>query len=190
MNAAIQAARADEAGKGFAVGPEQIRRLAVHSENQSKKMDHDLGDARQALETISAAINDVAAAFGALLEDVRKVDGLIGGVTETAMTMGEHNESASLNLEKIGFNNDFFRMDIDEAGQRAALLDRRMKDLEQTVAIVRSSFGEIATGTAEISAAMQSFMGYVQENVAIAMDLEAGTRGFGSCGDAAPEKEA
>lgn len=61
LNAAIEAARTGEQGKGFAVVANEVRKLAVQSQDAVKKIENILGDMDKSVYQISESIDTVGA---------------------------------------------------------------------------------------------------------------------------------
>ena len=73
MNAAIEAAHAEEAGKGFAVGADEIRKLAMFSSAQSKTISNVLKKIRGSIGNITASTIEVLRNFEAISQGVKTV---------------------------------------------------------------------------------------------------------------------
>ena len=98
MNAAIEAAHAGDAGKGFSVVADEIRHLAETSANQSKKIKQEIG-------AVQDAINDVVSASKTSVETFDKVATLVGEtealVSEVHSAMLEQKEGSMQILEAL-----------------------------------------------------------------------------------------
>jgi CheY-like chemotaxis protein len=73
MNAAIEAAHAGEAGMGFAVVANEIRKLAESSSKQSKTTAAMLKKIKASIDNITKSSNDVLLRFGAIDSSVKTV---------------------------------------------------------------------------------------------------------------------
>ena len=76
MNAAIEAAHAGEAGRGFSVVAEEIRLLAEQSAEQSKGVKQNLNTIRQSIEQVSAAAAGTDRDFGRIINSINNVSNL------------------------------------------------------------------------------------------------------------------
>lgn len=60
LNAAIEAARVGEHGRGFTVVAGEVRKLAQTSSDSSKSIKHTLDNVKAAVEQINSAVNEMA----------------------------------------------------------------------------------------------------------------------------------
>jgi methyl-accepting chemotaxis protein len=115
LNAAIEAARAGEAGRGFAVVADEVRKLAEMSgqsaaniERIAKELTVQSGEVEQSLrrgeEVIAsntAASEEVAAALGASISAVEQVSDGIGGVAAAMREQQHATQTIAGNTERI-----------------------------------------------------------------------------------------
>ncbi len=127
MNAAIEAAHAGEAGRGFSVVAEEIRLLAEQSAEQSKGVKQNLNTIRQSIEQVSAAAAGTDRDFGRIINSINNVSNLF---MEIEAGTGELNAGS--------------RLIIDSLDQ-----------LKDTAASVESAAGEMTGGNSQILNAVQ-----------------------------------
>ena len=121
LNAAIEAARAGEAGRGFAVVADEVRKLA-------DKIQKSLEEIRLSVENISEAMMTIS---------------------ESAVQFTEDLENMNTSFEELAKKTQNSKQDIDDASQKAVTLYRnqeelvnRMDDLEKEVSQLHSSLSE------------------------------------------------
>jgi len=73
LNASIEASRAGEAGRGFTVVAQEVRKLAVESRQEAMKISPFADEFRQEYENIVSRINNVFAAFEKLSRNTTEV---------------------------------------------------------------------------------------------------------------------
>jgi methyl-accepting chemotaxis protein len=96
LNAAIEAARAGEAGRGFAVVADEVRRLAARSVPATQEIGSVIESVQ--LET-RAAVNLMGGVLGAIVESIDKTSHLVG---EAARATEEHAVGAKEVLRMAG----------------------------------------------------------------------------------------
>lgn len=93
LNAAIEAARAGEAGRGFAVVADEVRKLA--SQTQSV-----LGDAHQVIDQVTGAIRQIAQRMGSTAERSRALAGNADEALDTLDALVRQMDEVNLNVEQ------------------------------------------------------------------------------------------
>jgi len=98
MNAAIEAAHAGDAGRGFTVVAEEIRKLAEDSSQQSKDIAGNLKEIKQTIDMVVQTSSDAGNAFGNIEQLVHRVENL---VQEIQQAMQEQNTGNQQVLESL-----------------------------------------------------------------------------------------
>jgi len=143
LNAAIEAARAGEHGRGFAVVADEVRKLAERSSTETKAITNLVTRVRQASDKAVKAINiasEQVEAGGALTVEAKSV-------LEEIVQNASHIETLISNLMQLG-------QDLAEAGNNAA------KSMEEIVSI-----SEENTASAEEMAASSEEVGQAIDNI-------------------------
>ncbi|WP_050464603.1 methyl-accepting chemotaxis protein [Herbaspirillum autotrophicum] len=81
LNAAVEAARAGELGRGFAVVATEVRSLAQRSASAAKEIKTLIGDSVSKVDAGSVLVNDAGKTMADIVESVRSVADIIGGIT-------------------------------------------------------------------------------------------------------------
>jgi methyl-accepting chemotaxis protein len=103
MNAAIEAAHAGDAGRGFSVVADEIRKLAENSSNESQKISAEL---KQIVETISHIVKNAKASEGSFAQVSARVDETGKLVQEVDNAIREQKEGAGQVMEVLKVMND------------------------------------------------------------------------------------
>jgi methyl-accepting chemotaxis protein len=82
MNAAIEAAHAGEAGRGFSVVADEIRRLAETSASQSKSIRQEISFVQKAIDEVVIASKSTESAFGNVSELIGETDAIVREVQQ------------------------------------------------------------------------------------------------------------
>jgi methyl-accepting chemotaxis protein len=152
LNAAIEAARAGEQGRGFAVVADEVRGLAEES--------------RRAAENISGLIADVSAATER--------------AATTAATAAERTEAGGATVDEAGEAFVAIVERVDDIAQRLAGIAAGAQQVASGAVQVEQDMGEIAAvaegasaATEEVSASTQQTSASAQEVAASAQELNA-----------------
>ena len=115
LNAAIEAARAGEQGRGFAVVADEVRKLAERTTSATAEISTMVGaiqkDTQQAVETMRqssddvrdgvALANEAGKALKDISESVEHVVNMIGQIANSTRNQSEASESLTATVEKI-----------------------------------------------------------------------------------------
>lgn len=144
LNAAIEAARAGEAGRGFAVVADEVRKLAEKSGASAAEIDHITSDLDSDSESVKTAIQhglqvlqssrDAMALVATVLEEARSAaEATAGGVDAISGATAEQHQTSSFiagKLESIARLAEESRsalMGASAAAERMALLSRTLQ---------------------------------------------------------------
>ncbi len=155
MNAAIEAAHAGEAGAGFSVVADEIRRLAENSSEKSKTINAELKKISASIAEVVEASSAAQRSFADVVESIRETDGL---VREIDGAMHEQSAASSQILEALR------DMNADATGVR-----ERSGGLSEGVATVTTDMARVADTARRIR-------GNLDEMGAGARELDSGAR--------------
>jgi methyl-accepting chemotaxis protein len=135
LNAAIEAARAGEQGKGFAVVADEVRKLAGESERAAREIQSTVGDVRahmgevtQLLLTNEQEVGDVGAVAGQATDALGAISTSIARVTAIVAETGEVSRAQSA---RIGTLAEAIAS-LDEGAQRATSRAEQTSELLRT----------------------------------------------------------
>lgn len=174
MNAAIEAAHAGDAGRGFSVVADEIRRLAETSAGQSKTIRNELAQVQKAIEEVVASSGLSEKSFERVAERISETGAL---VHEVQQAMHEQKEGSSQVLEALKLMNDIssqVRTGSQEmsAGNKTVLDE--IERLREATADIKGSMDEMTIGAVGIadSARKVSEMAKVTMETIETMDAE------------------
>ncbi|MDR1100551.1 MAG: methyl-accepting chemotaxis protein, partial [Treponema sp.] len=159
MNAAIEAAHAGDAGRGFSVVADEIRKLAENSSNESQKIGSEL---KQIMETINYIVKNADAlnlAFSQIsgrVEDTKKL------VFEVENAIREQQEGAVQVMNALKTMNDItsqVRTGSREMNEGNASMLREIGALQDNARDISVRMEEMATGVTQINDGAQNVSG-------------------------------
>lgn len=156
MNAAIEAAHAGDAGRGFSVVADEIRRLADTSSQESRKIRNEILEVQSSIQDVVAATQDSERAFTTISTGISETDEL---VRELRMAISEQNEGASQILEALRSMNDItaqVRSGSQEMNSGSVIISDEMQRLLDSAQAVTENMNEIAEGVEHVSASTQT----------------------------------
>jgi methyl-accepting chemotaxis protein len=148
LNAAIEAARAGEQGRGFAVVADEVRQLASKSQQATEEIRGMIsalqGGARQALEKTIRSHNcttQTAEAIGrseqsmvTLFAHIDNLSGIIGQIAESVDQQTRVAQMLNEQVEQVAVLADGTRQVVVESHQQTVLLDRAASLIHQELA--------------------------------------------------------
>ncbi len=141
LNAAIEAARAGEAGRGFAVVADEIRKLAEESRNATKK----IADILRKIEEQAKKVEKVTVGVN------EKVEGYVGYVEEA----GESIEQLKVKIEEISkMTTDLAATAEEQSGateEVGAAIDRVTKNIQEVEQDISEMAEQVALQASEIA---------------------------------------
>ncbi len=107
LNAAIEAARAGEAGRGFAVVADEVRKLSQHSASFNAQIRSQAESAKRTIQEARELVGDVAAkdmnmaikAKGNVDEMIQHVSGLNQRISESLLNVSEISQQVQLSVD-------------------------------------------------------------------------------------------
>ena len=159
LNAAIEAARAGEAGKGFAVVADEVRKLAEKSTVATKE----IGSLIRSIQDI------VAESVVAMEQGVREVERGVGVASEAGETLTEILTAT----EEVNLQADQSAAAAIEMASSANELVVAVDTVSAVVEENTASTEEMAAGSTEVSESIESIAAVAQENSASVEEVAA-----------------
>jgi methyl-accepting chemotaxis protein len=151
MNAAIEAAHAGDAGRGFSVVADEIRHLAETSAEQSKTIRGELAQVQKSIEEVVASSKNAEESFARVSERIGETDAL---VREVQQAMAEQKEGSAQVLEALRSMNEI-TSEVRSGSQEMSAGNKTVLDeigrLRQATAEIRESMEEMVVGAGEIA---------------------------------------
>jgi methyl-accepting chemotaxis protein len=151
MNAAIEAAHAGDAGRGFSVVADEIRKLAETASGQSHTIGAELAEVRKEIEEIVDSSRESGEAFSRVMAKLADTDKI---VQEVKGAMIEQKEGSSQVLEALKAMNDItasVRTSSNEMSAGNETILSAMSALRDSSAEIQRSMEEMAQAASSIS---------------------------------------
>jgi methyl-accepting chemotaxis protein len=161
LNAAIEAARAGEQGRGFAVVADEVRKLAERSGKATKEI-------AQLIQNVQHGTEEAVAAMQSSLKQVDAGSALAGQAGEALEQILDASRLVSEQVQQIAAA-------AEEMSASSSELALAMDSVSAIVEENTASTEEMAAGSGEISAAMESIASISEENSAAAEQVSAAT---------------
>ncbi|MHC1782077.1 MAG: methyl-accepting chemotaxis protein [Anaerolineaceae bacterium] len=159
LNAAIEAARAGEAGKGFAVVADEVRKLAERTSSSTKE----IGALVKSIQQI------VAEAVAAMNEGTKEVDRGVGIANEAGMALNDILAAAEAVKTQAGQAASAAEQMSASANEMVAAVDSVSQVVEET----NTATAHMSTGSAELTQAIENIASVSEQNSAAVEQVSA-----------------
>ncbi|MCX9156935.1 methyl-accepting chemotaxis protein [Niveibacterium sp. 24ML] len=149
LNAAIEAARAGEQGRGFAVVADEVRKLAERTGKATKEIEIKVGAMLTGTEGGIEAMRESASRMAEITAMARSTDALLSHIIEDTVQVSgtvdrvAHSEGAlSGNLQELALGVGQLTQDVSEANAAAQSIAAGVRQLESDVLALEHAISE------------------------------------------------
>ena len=178
MNAAIEAAHAGASGRGFSVVADEIRKLAVNSSNESKKIGVELKQIVQTIDHIVRDADDSMKAFNEVSKRVSETEELVFTVNNA---IHEQKTGAGQVMEALRIMNDVttrVKNGSDEISHGNEAMIREIDLLQSSATEILTNMEEVSGGIKNINSGAQEVSGLAAATHSSIQKISATADGF------------
>ena len=150
LNATIEAARAGEAGKGFAVVADEVKKLATETANKTIQIDERVGK-------IQSAIRATVEAVGRIINDVQDID---HSTSTVASAVEEQNAATS----EIGRNVSEASTGTQQVAQNITDVQRSAEETGEAANNLNTAANELAEIAENLQEQVSTFLGEIRSS--------------------------
>jgi methyl-accepting chemotaxis protein len=186
MNAAIEAAHAGDAGMGFAIVADEIRRLAEASSTNSKRISGVLKEVIAKIEQAATSGDSTRQVFSQMDAEVAAASGAFGEIAAAMSQLkvgGEQILEAMASLRKASAEVEEGRLSLVDSSSRTTTA---VGSVERIASELKGSVAEISAGMSDINAAVANVATLSSKVGQMIGELDAELRRFktdGACGE-------
>ena len=168
MNAAIEAAHAGDAGKGFSVVADEIRKLSETSTGQSKTIGEQLAKIKESISNVVTASDESAQALTVVADKIRDTDQLVIQIRTAMEEQTEGSRQISEALKSMNDGSIEVRNASEEMTEGNKLILNEVRLLQDATLAMKSSMEEMSQGAEKINetgAALNDVAGNLKESI-------------------------
>lgn len=151
MNAAIEAAHAGDAGKGFSVVADEIRKLSETSTGQSKTIGEQLAKIKESISSVVSASDESAQALTVVADKIRDTDQLVIQIRTAMEEQTEGSRQISEALKNMNDGSIEVRNASEEMTEGNKLILNEVRLLQDATLTMKGSMDEMAQGAEKIN---------------------------------------
>ena len=164
LNAAIEAARAGEAGKGFAVVADEVRTLAEQAGDAAQQIEGLINDSSSKTERGVTLIDSVDTIIHAMIDDVHQVAELIRVIDGATQQQQKESEQLTESMNDLKTITKNILTAMEEQSQGANEITQAMQHLSSIAQTIRSGMEQQADCSQSMNQAIQQVNTVAQTN--------------------------
>ncbi len=151
MNAAIEAAHAGDAGKGFSVVADEIRKLSENSNLQSKKISVMIKDIKSSIATIVDASDKAKLSFAGISQKVSNTSMNVEAIQDSMEKQQQGSRQISDVLKQITESTDDVLQNSSKITEETRTISSEIQKLQDSATEMEMSISEMKIGAKKIN---------------------------------------
>lgn len=150
MNAAIEAAHAGDAGKGFSVVADEIRKLSETSSEQSNRIGLQLQKIQESINDVVQVSMDSSEAFNSVVDGIRSTDAIVQQIRGAMVEQAEGSKQINAALRDMNESTSDVRIASKDVAQSNQTILEQIHSLESSTMVMKDNMAEMQTGAEKI----------------------------------------
>ena len=146
MNAAIEAAHAGDAGQGFSVVADEIRKLSETSTAQSKEIGQQLGNIQESIKEIIVSSNESRIAFKDVSEEIQSTDYLVREISTAMEEQHKDSERINQSLSTMNDSTQIVLSAVNEMSEGNASILKEIQNLQTSTIDLKQNMEQMENG--------------------------------------------
>ncbi|MBR0031755.1 MAG: cache domain-containing protein [Treponema sp.] len=156
MNAAIEAAHAGDAGKGFSVVADEIRKLSETSSQQSKTIGDQLNKIRDSISEVVSASSESGEALTVVSGKIRETDELVILIKDAMSEQKNGSEQIVSTLKTMNESTSDVRASSQDMAMRNEEIMKEIRSLQDVTRQMSANMTQMSEGAERISETEES----------------------------------